>query len=181
MKQVTVQTLLRDTLFNLLKTKDNQENQRALYLLMYALLHHIFLFKVLKGVRNPCYNSQCRHHDKNYLWEARYDQYVSNRPNYFNRTEIEASKSRWLKESVPWRSQAEWMLRVEFAKRMSSLYALDEMMKTVYDKIAAIGELDDTIFIMASDNGYNMGIWFIQYKANYNRSSHANAQDVSLR
>jgi len=44
------------------------------------------------------------------------------RPNYFNQTEAR-QKSRWLRESIPWRAKGEWMLRHEFGKRMGSLYA----------------------------------------------------------
>jgi len=104
-----------------------------------------------------------RHHNLTFYWYDQYDKYVSNRPNYFNQTEA-ATKSRWLRESIPWRAKAEWMLHLEFAKRMATLYSLDEMIEGVYRKIESLGELDNTVFIMSSDNGYNMGAHMLLHK-----------------
>lgn len=104
-----------------------------------------------------------RHHNQTLYWYNQYDKYVSNRANFFNQTEV-AQKSRWMRQSMAWRTRGEWMLHIEFGKRMASLYALDEMIEGVYRKIEALGELDNTVFIMSSDNGYNMGAHGLLHK-----------------
>ena len=90
-------------------------------------------------------------------WKNQFAKYVSGRQNYYTVSEIE-HKSRWLKESLSWRSQINWFNEVDFAKRMGSLYAVDEMIEAVYRRIEALGELDNTVFILTSDNGYNFGM-----------------------
>lgn len=98
-----------------------------------------------------------RHRDKLQYWRSKYDEYVSSRPNYNYFSELETD---WFKlDDRRIRSNKEGFIwnRLEWEKRMSSLYAVDELIKSVYEELDKLNELDNTIFGFVSDNGYNLG------------------------
>lgn len=98
-----------------------------------------------------------RHRDKIQYWRSQYDKYVTTRPNY---DFVHNSRADSFLNN-PRRSQIdkegdEWN-RLDWEKRLTSLYAVDEMIEKIYNKIKELGELDNTIFALVSDNGYNLG------------------------
>lgn len=78
------------------------------------------------------------------------------KPNY-NEADI-SDKPLWLTSSGDLRSTIvnSWNDR-DYRNRMGSLYALDEMIAAIYKSLEANGELNNTIFVFTSDNGYNLG------------------------
>jgi arylsulfatase A-like enzyme len=77
------------------------------------------------------------------------------RPNY-NEHNIK-DKSSWLKSTGEARSAAVPYANHEYYKRMGSLLAVDEMMAHIRDILIAQGKWDNTIIVVTSDNGYNLG------------------------
>lgn len=75
----------------------------------------------------------------------------------FNEADI-TDKSSWLRASGGRRQTS--VLRwndTDFANRMGSLYALDEAVAQLVQRLLEDGELDNTWIIFTSDNGYNLG------------------------
>jgi arylsulfatase A-like enzyme len=69
-----------------------------------------------------------------------------------------SDKPLWLTRTAQERSQKVATQNDEdYRKRMGSLYALDEMVASILDALAAAGELENTYVIFTSDNGYNLG------------------------
>jgi N-acetylglucosamine-6-sulfatase len=68
-----------------------------------------------------------------------------------------ADKSRWLRSQAAVRSAcvpyAEW----EYYKRMGSLLAVDDMITRIQDVLINQGKWNNTILVVTSDNGYNLG------------------------
>jgi len=104
----------------------------------------------------PCPAAR-RHTQYNSYWASRYDSIVTSRPNY---NADDSDKSYWLRTSQNVRgaylTTSTWN-KVDFIKRMGSLYAIDEMIAALVNQFKALGELDKTVFILTSDNGYNLG------------------------
>lgn len=99
-----------------------------------------------------------RHKSMNKFWESQFEKYVASRASYYNEMDAK-QKSRWLRESFDLRKKMkniDWD-KIEFIKRMGSLYAVDEMIKAIYDRLAETNQLQNTIFVLSSDNGYNLG------------------------
>lgn len=124
-----------------------------------------------------------QHRDKLKHWADRFEEFISSRQNYHSNESI-ATKSNWLKNSKNNRNDILSILsgydnseiinyhKLEFERHMTSLYAVDEMVKNVYDKIKEIGELDNTVFIFTSDNGFNYGAHALFHKmAPYDEST----------
>mmetsp|Transcript_23682 Transcript_23682/g.33161 ORF Transcript_23682/g.33161 Transcript_23682/m.33161 type:complete len:625 (+) Transcript_23682:2386-4260(+) len=98
-----------------------------------------------------------RHRTLQHNWDTRFDEFVTSRPNYNNITQ-EATPT-WFTQSRPYRDNvmnSTW-IRTEWIKRMGSLYAVDDMIRSTYRLIERLGLLENTIFILTGDNGYNMG------------------------
>lgn len=74
----------------------------------------------------------------------------------FNERDV-SDKSQWLRGSATVRSAAVPYAKNEYPKRMGSLMAVDEMMARIRDTLVAQGKWEDTVFIVTSDNGYNLG------------------------
>ncbi|MEQ8548693.1 MAG: sulfatase [Cyclobacteriaceae bacterium] len=72
---------------------------------------------------------------------------------------IKAYDSEWKSyKPVPELSQKEWPIKGDkFMKLLRCLKAVDESLGTVMAKLEAMGELDNTVIIFSSDNGYFMG------------------------
>jgi arylsulfatase A-like enzyme len=68
-----------------------------------------------------------------------------------------SDKSQWLKSTAAIRSAAVPYADGEYYKRMGSLMAVDEMMGRVHQELVRQGVWDNTIVIVTSDNGYNLG------------------------
>jgi arylsulfatase A-like enzyme len=78
------------------------------------------------------------------------------RPN-FNESDV-SDKPMWLRDGVdPLSAQQINDFTVQYRKRLGTLLAVDEMVKGIVEKLEANGELDNTVLIFASDNGYNLG------------------------
>ena len=98
-----------------------------------------------------------RHRNKIEYWRSQYDKYVVNRSNYGL---VHNTKPEWYKNherKIQINSEGETWNKLEWEKRMTSLYAVDEMFEQIYNKIKEVGELDNTVFALVSDNGYNLG------------------------
>uniref|UniRef100_A0A0G4I5A7 Sulfatase N-terminal domain-containing protein n=1 Tax=Chromera velia CCMP2878 TaxID=1169474 RepID=A0A0G4I5A7_9ALVE len=105
-----------------------------------------------------------RHKNLTAQWDARYDELVASKANYF--PDSLEGKPSWLRASGDRRRRAEeseWN-RLEFQKRMGTLYAVDEMIRRVVEEVEALGESENTVFVLASDNGYNNGAHRLVHK-----------------
>jgi len=101
-----------------------------------------------------------RHEDMISYWEDKYDEVIgtdSGRENYFE--EDIRDKASWLRLSGDNRMEMKDsdFMRSDFAKRMTSLMAVDDMIKNLAEEIRNNGEEDNTIWVLTSDNGYNLG------------------------
>jgi N-acetylglucosamine-6-sulfatase len=98
------------------------------------------------------------------------DDSVPTRPN-FNEADV-SDKPTWLREGVDSMTPANRLaLRRDHRDRMGSLLAIDDMVAGLVDTLAANGELDDTVIVFTSDNGYNLGAHrLIQKMAPYEES-----------
>lgn len=112
-----------------------------------------------------------RHRDKILYWKNQYDKYVINRENYnyTHNSRAQTLHNNPLKSTIT--EEGDIWNRLEWEKRLTSLYAVDEMIEKIYNKIKEIGELDNTIFILTSDNGYNMLAHQLFNKMIYNDES----------
>lgn len=77
------------------------------------------------------------------------------RPNY-NEPDV-SDKSSWLIGTATTRSAAVPYANGEYHKRMGSLLAVDEMMLRLFRLLLAQGKWENTVVIVTSDNGYNLG------------------------
>ncbi len=77
------------------------------------------------------------------------------RPN-FNEKDV-SDKSSWLRSQAAVRSACVPYAKGEYFKRMGSLMSVDDMMVQVRNVLVAQGKWDNTILIVTSDNGYNLG------------------------
>jgi arylsulfatase A-like enzyme len=79
-------------------------------------------------------------------------------PERLNYNERDVSdKPAWLRSSAGVRSAAVPYANGEYYKRMGSLMAVDEMMARLAQTLAAQGKWWNTVVIVTSDNGYNLG------------------------
>jgi len=117
----------------------------------------LFLYVATTAPHFPLMAAE-RHADKTAHWASKFETIVASRPNYYSMHSV-LGKSSWLRESASRREVLKYFgfNQVEFQKRMGSLYAVDEMIEAVVKKIEGLGELDNTIFVLTSDNGYNLG------------------------
>jgi len=78
-------------------------------------------------------------------------------PPNFQEADI-SDKSLWLRASGDLRKTETALWNpVDYRNRQGSLYALDDLVESVVNALAANGELDNTYVIFLSDNGYNLG------------------------
>ena len=80
---------------------------------------------------------------------------LPHRPNY-NEQDL-SDKPRWLQTQASVRSQAVPYADNEYWMRMGSLMAVDDMMDWIKQDLIAKGRWQNTILIVTSDNGYNLG------------------------
>ena len=66
-------------------------------------------------------------------------------------------KPHWLQASGTTRMNAMSWVDTDYRNRMGSLMALDDMVVGLIDELRNTGELRNTVFVFASDNGYNNG------------------------
>jgi arylsulfatase A-like enzyme len=87
--------------------------------------------------------------------KSRWHNALPERPNY-NERDV-SDKSLWLRDTAPVRSAAVPYANVEYYKRMGSLMAVDELMMRVAQILAAQRKWSNTVVVVTSDNGYNLG------------------------
>jgi len=81
---------------------------------------------------------------------------VPTRPN-FDETDV-SDKPTWLRDGKPPLSAQQISnARVDYRKRMGSLLAVDDLVASLVATLEANGELDETVIMFTSDNGYNLG------------------------
>lgn len=110
------------------------------------------------------------------FWEEQFEKYVESKPNYHSDKSVNG-KSSWLKSNSVIRDKLlnvetnNWyekrtlnIHKLEFSKRMTTLYAVDEMIQNIYNKLNSEGNLNNTIFMLVSDNGLNMGSHKLYHK-----------------
>jgi arylsulfatase A-like enzyme len=68
-----------------------------------------------------------------------------------------SDKPAWLRGSAQARSASMGWVDTDYRNRMGSLMALDDMVVGLVDELRDTGELDNTVIVFASDNGYNNG------------------------
>ncbi len=68
-----------------------------------------------------------------------------------------SDKPWWLQASGDSRDQTRDWNTWDHRNRMGSLLAVDEMVADIVDALERTGELDRTVIVLASDNGYNLG------------------------
>jgi arylsulfatase A-like enzyme len=104
-----------------------------------------------------------RHKSHNKYWAAQFHDVVATRHNYNASVQDKAS---WLRSQSDLRGsllKTHWH-KVDFVKRMGSLYAVDELIQSFYQKFQSLGEAENTVFILASDNGYHLGAHKLHHK-----------------
>ncbi|MEW5848936.1 MAG: sulfatase [Myxococcota bacterium] len=88
------------------------------------------------------------------------------RPNFFSDGETVADKPAWLRDS--WRKRQRGILprftERDWNDRLGSLYAVDEMVAAIVERQKARGRWEDTLLIIVSDNGYNLGAHALVHK-----------------
>lgn len=69
-----------------------------------------------------------------------------------------SDKPSWLRDgaALPAETLATWV-QDDYRKRMGSLLAVDDMVAGLVARLEQAGELDNTIIMFTSDNGYNLG------------------------
>ncbi len=77
-----------------------------------------------------------------------------------------SDKPKWLRDS--WSKRTLGLLRAfndkDWADRLGSLYAVDDMIAAVVATQRARGRFDHTLFVVVSDNGYNLGAHGLVHK-----------------
>jgi N-acetylglucosamine-6-sulfatase len=63
----------------------------------------------------------------------------------------------WMQQLEPLTSRNENLIDAGFDKRVESVQAVDRMLGTVETQLQTRGELDNTVIVFSSDNGYHMG------------------------
>ncbi len=109
-------------------------------------------------------------------WEQQFEKYVKSRLNFHSNESVN-TKSSWLKTNSKVRDKLlnvdinNWyekrtlnIHKLEFAKRMTTLYAVDEMIKSIYLELQKRDKLNNTLFAFVSDNGFNMGSHKLYHK-----------------
>lgn len=145
-------------------------------------INPLFLYVALTAPHFPQAGAKRHNHMLKY-WDSQFDKYVSSRPNYHNHSALQ-TKSNWIKsngierddllnmEINTWHRKEKINLhRLEFRKRMTTLYAIDELIQNVYNRIKELGELDNTVFVFTSDHAFNMGAFKLYHKMSPNDES----------
>jgi N-acetylglucosamine-6-sulfatase len=68
-----------------------------------------------------------------------------------------ADKPAWIRAKPRFDGAQIDAIRTTYRKRLRSLQAVDDLVETVVEKLAETGELDRTILVFTSDNGYKRG------------------------
>lgn len=150
-------------------------NKASSFIEKHSQENPLFLYVAPTAPHFPQTGAQRHLHMIKY-WESEFEKYVESRPNYHSDKSV-AGKSSWLKSNSNERNQLlnvnvnNWyekrtinIHKLEFAKRMTTLYALDDMIKTIYNKLRSKHRLNNTIFMLVSDNGFNMGSHKLYHK-----------------
>jgi N-acetylglucosamine-6-sulfatase len=74
----------------------------------------------------------------------------------FNEADV-SDKPAWIRALPPIGKKREGSITANYRNRLASLAAVDEGIRAVVDAVAAAGELDHTVLVFTSDNGYMQG------------------------
>jgi N-acetylglucosamine-6-sulfatase len=84
------------------------------------------------------------------------DDLLPRRPN-FNEADV-SDKPRWLREWYPKLDPEQVASQTkQYRDGLGSLLAVDDMVASIEDRLRANGEINDTVFIFSSDNGFSFG------------------------
>ncbi len=141
-----VTDVIKDKTLNIInKHKTSKQSKKPMFLYVATTAPHLPM---------PCAE---RHRDKQEYWRNYYDTYVSNRPNYNVKTDSEpdwfnkhSRRNGLVDEGLNWN-------KLEWEKRMCSLYAVDELIEATYNELKKYNQHTNTVFGFVSDNGYNLG------------------------
>lgn len=88
------------------------------------------------------------------------------RPNFFSAGDSIKHRPAWLQQTWKKRTSrtSRNYLQLEWYRRMGSLYAMDELFAALITQLKALGEWENTLLIVTSDNGYNLGAHGLQHK-----------------
>ena len=97
---------------------------------------------------------------------------IKNKIHIYNKN---IDKSKWLSKTLYIRRSYrnhKWHA-IDFAKRMASLHDVDDLIKSIWEKLKQNNQLNNTIWIFTSDNGYNYGSHNLIHKMSpYEESIH---------
>jgi len=107
-----------------------------------------------------------RHEQKAKTWRCDSMPKAEKRRNFFSDGASFEDKPSWLRDSLTERDTvgARTFNCADWKRRLGSLYAIDELVKAVVDELQRSGAWDDTLFVFASDNGYNLGAHALLHK-----------------
>jgi arylsulfatase A-like enzyme len=107
-----------------------------------------------------------RHAERAEAWDCGTMPGREARPNFFADGASFDDKPAWLRDSLDRRDAppARAFNCTDWRRRLGSLYAVDEMVRDVVERLRAAGEWDRTMLVLASDNGYNLGAHALLHK-----------------
>lgn len=88
--------------------------------------------------------------------EHRFDDYQAPRPPSFNEQDV-SDKPPFIRDRPPLDDAAIEAIDQRYRCNLEALYGVDRGIGEVLRTVAAAGELDDTVFVFSSDNGYYFG------------------------
>jgi arylsulfatase A-like enzyme len=107
-----------------------------------------------------------RHEGQADAWRCETMPKAEARPNFFADGASFDDKPGWLRQTLDQRDTAG--VRVfncaDWKRRLGSLYAVDEMVRDVVEQLRAAGDWDNTLLVVMSDNGYNLGAHALVHK-----------------
>ncbi|HEX9653472.1 MAG TPA: sulfatase, partial [bacterium] len=78
------------------------------------------------------------------------------RPPSFNESDV-SDKPAWVQNLLPLTADDISQIDEDYRERLRSLLAVDDMIRSIVDTLAALNELDQTYIFFSSDNGFHQG------------------------
>ena len=89
-------------------------------------------------------------------YEGKFDRIKAPRSPSFNEADV-SDKPRWLRREPRLGPRLIDEIDALYRRRLRSLRAVDDMVKTLVDTLQSTGELENTYILFTSDNGYHLG------------------------